>query len=99
MTDKNLDEKYLQAAQVICRQGLMPLPVNDTSIEIIKMVIEDDEEELDFILAFSEMASQTTEQLQESSRFSAGEIERLGGSLAKKGLVFNQPRCFYCFSS
>ena len=74
MTENALDEKYLQAAQVICKQGIMPMPVNETSIEIVKMVVEDDEEELDFILAFDEKASQTTEQLLASSRFSAEQI-------------------------
>jgi hypothetical protein len=63
MTGGSLDKKYEQAAQVVCRQGIVPFPVNDTTISILKHVIEDDEEELEFINAFREQPSQTVEQV------------------------------------
>jgi ferredoxin len=91
MPELSLDQKYERAAQVICKQGMVPFPVNDTTIAILKNVIEDAEDELDFIWAFRENASQTTEQLKESSQLSEEKIEELGTSLARKGLIFNQP--------
>ena len=89
--DVSLDEKYERAAQVICKQGTLPFPVNDTTISILKKVIEDDEEELDFIDAFRKEPSQTMEELKASSHLNEEKIERLATSLAKKGLIFNQP--------
>jgi ferredoxin len=91
MTDVSLDERYRRAAQVICKQGTVPFPVNETTLSILKLVIEDDEEELDLIYAFREKASQTMDQLKESAQLPEHEIERLTDSLAKKGLIFNQP--------
>jgi ferredoxin len=76
---------------VICRQGVVPLPVNDTAISILRHILDDHEEELDFIYAFREKASQTRNQLMESSGLAEERIEQLATSLAKKGLIFNQP--------
>ena len=91
MPEISLDKKYERAAQVVCKQGIVPFPVSDTAISILKHVIEDDEEELDFICAFRQSASQTMEQMKESSNLSEEKIEQLATSLAKKGLIFNQP--------
>jgi len=91
MTDISLEEKYQRAAEVICQQGDIGFPVNDTTISIIKYVIEDAEEELDLIYAFREKASQTMEELKASSGLPEEKIEQLTMSLAKKGLLFNQP--------
>ena len=91
MPDISLDQKYKLATQVVCKQGTVPFPVNTTTISIIKLVIEDNEEELDLIYAFREKVSQTTEQLKESSNLPESKIEQLTTSLAKKGLIFNQP--------
>jgi Na+-translocating ferredoxin:NAD+ oxidoreductase RNF subunit RnfB len=91
MTDGSLEEKYKSAAGVVCKQGMFPFPVNDTTISIIKQVVEENPDELDFICAFNQKSSQTIEELRSSSEFSDEEIERLGTSLARKGLVFNQP--------
>jgi ferredoxin len=91
MSDVSLDEKYQRSAQVICRQGIVPFPVNDTTLSILKLVIEEDEAELDLIYAFREKASQTMDQLKESAQLPENEIEWLANSLAKKGLIFNQP--------
>ena len=83
--------KLKKATEVVCRQGMFRFPVNDTSLAIIDRVIGDNEEELDLIYAFREKPSQTIDQLVESSGFSAEKVERLAGSIAKKGLIFNQP--------
>ncbi len=91
MNDRTLQEKFERAANVICRQGMMPFPVNDTSIAIVKNVVGDEEDELDLIQAFNSKASQTMEELKKSSGFSDEKVEKCAGSLAKKGLVFNQP--------
>ena len=91
MKDASLEEKYRRAAGVICRQGMFPFPVNETTISIMKNVIEDEEEELDLIYAFREKASQTMEELKASSGFPEEKIEKLTTSLARKGLLFNQP--------
>jgi hypothetical protein len=91
MLEVSLDQKYELATQVICKQGIVPFPVNDTTISILKHVIEDNEEELDFIYAFRQKTSQTMEQLKKSSNLPEEKIEQLATSLAKKGLIFNQP--------
>ena len=91
MSEISTGQKYERAAQVICKQGMVPFPVNDTTISILKHVIEDIEEELDFIYAFRENVSQTMEQLRQSSNLPEQKIEQLATSLARKGLLFNQP--------
>jgi len=91
MTDISLEEKYQLATGVVCKQGMFPFPVNDTTISIMKHVVEDEADELDFICAFNHKPSQTSEELKSSNEFSEGEIDRLATSLAKKGLIFNQP--------
>ena len=62
---ENLDRKYKKIAQVINSAGGIPLPVSDTLIEILKLIV--DEQHLDFIGAFRKRRSQTMEQLKESS--------------------------------
>jgi ferredoxin len=91
MAENSLEEKYRRVAGVICRQGMVPFPVNDTTLSIIKHVVGDEEDELDFIYAFRDKSSKTMEELQKSSEFSRERIERLATSLAKKGLIFDQP--------
>ncbi|MBN1627090.1 MAG: hypothetical protein JW944_11245 [Deltaproteobacteria bacterium] len=48
-TELSIDKKYERAAQVICRQGSVTFPVNQTVISILKVIIADKVEELDFI--------------------------------------------------
>jgi len=91
MSENALEEKYRAAAAVVCRQGMFPFPVNDTTLSIMKHVIEDAEDELDLICAFSQKASQTPEELTLSSGFSREKVDSLATRLARKGLVFNQP--------
>ena len=91
MTQVDLKDKFKKAAEVICKQGMVQFPVNDTSVAIVTAAVGDNEDELDLIYAFREKPSQTLDQLVESSGFATDRVEQLGASLAKKGLVFNQP--------
>jgi ferredoxin len=91
MADISMQERYHRAASVICKQGMVPFPVNDTTISILKLTVGDNEDELDFIYAFRDKASQTMEQMKGSIEFSEEKIEQLATSLAGKGLIFNQP--------
>jgi hypothetical protein len=91
MTQSRFEEKFKTAAGVICKQGMVQFPLSDTAIAIVRAVVGESEEELDLIHAFRQKPSQTTDQLVESSGFPAEKIEKLTASLAKKGLIFNQP--------
>jgi Pyruvate/2-oxoacid:ferredoxin oxidoreductase delta subunit len=91
MAQPGIEEKFKKATGVVCKQGMVQFPVSDTAIAIIASVVGENEEELDLICAFDDKPSQTLAQLVESSGFAAEKIEQLATSLAKKGLVFNQP--------
>jgi len=91
MAQITLQEKLKRATGVVCKQGMVQFPVSDTAIAIISSVVGDNEEELDLIHAFRDKPSQTMDQLVESSELAAEKIEPLATSLAKKGLIFNQP--------
>jgi len=91
MTNQHLlDEKYLKATQVICKQGMVPFKASDTAVNIIKRVVKS-EQELNFICAFNNASSQTPGQLEVSSGFNQTQIETLASGLARQGLIFNQP--------
>ena len=83
------EEKYKKAAQIIIRAGILPFPLTDTLLEIMKYIIR--EEDLDFIMAFKRKFSQTMEQLKKSSKISEEEILKHTNYLATKGVIFNQP--------
>ncbi len=87
----SLLSKYEKAANVICRQGMIPFPVNETTLAILRHAIGDDSAELDLIAAFDKKASQTLEELMISSHMSGEAIIEHANSLARKGLLFNQP--------
>jgi Pyruvate/2-oxoacid:ferredoxin oxidoreductase delta subunit len=91
MPQINLEEKLKRATGVICKQGMVQFPVSDTAMAIVTAVIGGNEEELDLIYAFRHKASQTMEQLVESSGFSEEKVTQMTSSIAKKGLIFNQP--------
>ena len=82
------DDKYRKAARTIVKAGYIPFPINDTMIELLKLLI--DKEQLPFITAFRRKASQTMEQLKDSSKMSEDEIEKHVDKLAKTGFIFNQ---------
>lgn len=90
MTDLTLEDKFKKATGVICKQGMFPFPLSETAITIIKHVVAQ-EEDLDLICAFENASSQTMDQLKQTSGFSEETIEKLTDSLAKAGLLFNQP--------
>jgi NAD-dependent dihydropyrimidine dehydrogenase PreA subunit len=91
LVENALTEKYKRAAEVICKQGMVQFPVSDTAIAIVAAAVGENEAELDLIDAFREKPSQTTEQLVVSSGLPADRVEELASSLARKGLIFNQP--------
>ena len=91
MSEISMQEKIERAAGVICRQGLVPFPVSPTAVAIIRKAVGEAEDELDLIHAFREKPSQTPEQLAASSGFPEEKAAALADSLARKGLVFNQP--------
>ncbi|MFX1499172.1 MAG: ATP-binding protein [Promethearchaeota archaeon] len=86
---ENIDEKYRSAAEIINRAGEFAYPITDTLIEILKYNI--DEENIDLIFGFTNQVSQTIEQLKESTGLSEEQILKKVNSLAKKGVIFNQP--------
>lgn len=88
---QDLTSKFLEATKTIARQGILPFPVNETTVSIIKKVVGEDEEELDFICAFKERPSQTVDELKKTTGLEEEKIAQLGSSLARKGLIFNQP--------
>jgi Pyruvate/2-oxoacid:ferredoxin oxidoreductase delta subunit len=91
MSDSKLEKKYRKAAEVICQQGMVQFQVSDTAVAIIAAAVGEAGAELDLIDAFREKPSQTLDQLVESSGLAAERAESLANSLARKGLIFNQP--------
>jgi ferredoxin len=91
MDQISMAEKLKRAAQVICKQGMFQFQVSQTAIDIIEAAVGQNEEELDLIYAFRQQPSQTLDQLLTSSGFAEQKIQQLTASLAKKGLLFNQP--------
>jgi len=87
----NIDEKFKRATGVVCKQGMIPFPLSETAIAIIVSVVGDNEDELELIHAFNAKSSQTLEQIVDSSGFTSEKVILLTESLAKKGLIFNQP--------
>jgi len=89
MSDVSIDAKYKKVANVLNKAGMVPYPVNDTLMDILKLTIKEDE--LDFIMAFRRKVSQTMEELKKSIKLSEEEILKKADSLAKNGVIFNQP--------
>ncbi|HCY85763.1 MAG TPA: hypothetical protein DHV36_11565 [Desulfobacteraceae bacterium] len=80
-----------RATGVVCRQGMVPFPLSDAAVGIIRIVAGSEQDELALICAFEAGASLTLDQLSAASGFDPDKAERLADALAKKGLVFNQP--------
>ena len=83
------EEKYRKVARTIVKAGILPLPISNIMIELLKLLI--DEKQLNFIMAFRKKTSQTMEELKLSSKMSEDEILTHVEKLAKIGFVFNQP--------
>ena len=90
MINLALDEKYQKATEIICKQGIFPFPLSKTAITIIKRVVQE-EVLLDLICAFEKAPSQTMDQLKQTIAWTEAEILQHTDSLAKAGLLFNQP--------
>lgn len=80
----NFEEKYREVAETISNRA-----VNDTLVDIIKVLVRDDQ--LDLLLTFKKSKSQSIDQLKESSGLTEAEILEKTSALAKKGIIFNQP--------
>ncbi|MBW1924345.1 MAG: 4Fe-4S binding protein [Deltaproteobacteria bacterium] len=91
MNVSTMDEKFLKATEVVCKQGMFPFPVNDTTLAIMRIAVGENPEELEFFTAFAEKPSQTLEELKQTSGLEGDKIEALASSLAAKGFIFNQP--------
>jgi len=83
------EDKYRRAARTIVKAGFLPFPINNTMIELLKLLV--DEAQLDFIMGFKRKTSQTMEELIKSTKMSENEIKIHIKKLAKKGFLFNQP--------
>ncbi len=86
-----LDDKYKTTAIRMNKAGGTAVPVDENLIGLLKLIITE-EDDLDFInKTFRRKASQTMEQLKESSGRSEEELLEKVVALAKKGVMFNQP--------
>lgn len=84
------EKKYKKAAQIIIKAGILPFPVTETLLKIVKKLYT--EEEIDFIIkAFKRRISQTLDQLKSTTDLPEEEILKHVNSLAKKGALFDQP--------
>ena len=91
MNQGTREDLLKKATGIVCRQGMIPFPLSEAAIAIIDRVVGDNEPQLNLICAFENAASQTAEQLTESSGLKEEEAVNLATELAGKGLIFNQP--------
>ncbi|MHA1623634.1 MAG: 4Fe-4S binding protein [Promethearchaeota archaeon] len=81
------EEFYKKAGNIIIKAGMLPFPVTNTLIELLKILYT--EEELDLIIkAFKRKKSQTIDELVKSSKIDKEEIIRIIEPLTNKGAVF-----------
>lgn len=85
-----LEEKYRRAAELIARAGMVPFRVTDTLIDIVKFYINEDD--AGFIIQnFSAKTTLSVDEIRLTSGMTDDEIREKTDSLAKKGIIFNQP--------
>jgi Na+-translocating ferredoxin:NAD+ oxidoreductase RNF subunit RnfB len=85
-----VEQKFKQAAGLISSAGMVPFAITDTLMEIIRFYL--DEDDVDFINAsFDRSKSLSYDQLKAKTGFSDERIRTKTESLAKKGIIFNQP--------
>jgi len=88
--EEELVKKIKKAAKIIASTGMMPFPVTDDFIEIMKYYL--DEEDVELVKAFKFKKSMTMDQLQKKLKdLTPEEIDKRAVKLAKKGFIFNQP--------
>jgi ferredoxin len=81
------EEKYRKAGHIIVKAGMLPFPITDTLIEILRLLYT--EKEIDFIIkTFNRKASQTIEELIKSSKLEKEKLFEIIEPLVKKGAVF-----------
>ncbi|MHA1196535.1 MAG: 4Fe-4S binding protein [Promethearchaeota archaeon] len=81
------EELYKKAGNIIIKAGMLPFPVTDTLIEILKMLYT--EEELKFIVkTFKRKVSQSVDEILKNSKMGEKEFLPILESLVKKGAVF-----------
>ena len=81
------DELYKKAGNIIIKAGMLPFPVTDTLMEILRILYTP--EEAEFITkTFRRKTSQTMEELKKYSKMEENEIHKAIEPLVKKGAVF-----------
>ena len=84
------EQTYKKAAGLIAGAGIVPFAVSDTLLEIVRFYC--DEHDAAFIsTAFDKGKSLTLEQIKEKTGLDEKNIKSKTDSLAKKGVIFNQP--------
>ena len=84
------EEKFKKAAGIIASAGMIPFAISDTLMEIIRFYL--DEDDADFInAAFDRGKTLSADQLKEKTGFPVEKIRKKVDSLAKKGIILNQP--------
>ncbi len=87
---RNAEEKYREAATLIARAGMIPFAVTDTLISIVKFYL--DEDDAAFVVQnFSAKTTLSADEIRATAGMSDNEIVKKTDSLAKKGIIFNQP--------
>lgn len=87
--EDELNNKYRKAANIIIKAGILPFPVTDTVVEILKFYL--DEDDLDFIQNFKIKSSLSLDQLVKKSKLPEKIVIEKANKLAKKRFIFNQP--------
>jgi ferredoxin len=88
-SEQDLIKKWKRVADIIVGAGVLPFPITDTLLEILKFYL--DENDLEFIRNFRTKTSMSQEELVKKSKLSDAEVEQKAAKLAKKGFLFNQP--------
>ena len=87
--EAELQKKFKKAANAIINAGPIPFPLTDTFIEIMKFYL--DEEDVEFLRAFSIKNSMSIDELVKKAKLPQDEVEKKAEKLAKKVFIFNQP--------
>jgi ferredoxin len=86
----DIEEKYKKAAGIIARAGMVPFQVTKTLVDIVKFYL--DENDADFIIKnYSGKTTLSADEIRATSGMTDDEIAKKTDSLAKKGIIFNQP--------
>jgi len=81
------DELYKKAGNIIIKAGMLPFPVTDTLMEILRILYTPEEAEF-IIQTFRRKTSQTMEELKKFSKMEENRILEIVEPLVKKGAIF-----------